>query len=431
MSDDGSDYQSCEEQEKNESDIPKTDTNQLGDGNKDSFGLESKKTAGCFRREWFECCPWAEFERPGACNLLKWKLLTPNNSNIPRENDQPGMATLDEHLPVLSVDAGKLKNPPAGKIQVTWIGHATVYVQFDGISLLTDPVFGEWCGPWIAEKLHLAYKRYRRVPCEIRDLPTIDAVLISHNHYDHLEQSAVREISTLFNNAKWFVTLEQKQFLVENGVEDQQIVELDWWQEKTLKINEKDFTFICTPSQHWCQRWLFDMNKVLWCSWVIKGPTNSFYFPGDTGYFEELFKEIGKKYGPFDLAAIPIGAYEPRFITKFQHVDPEEAVKIHKDIGSKQSIGIHWGTFELTNEFYAEPPQKVEEEMKKRELDPKMFVSLCHGETWCVGDDREPPPFMKAKPPASQSIENLPIDNAVKLKEIKEQKRGKQLHSSV
>lgn len=356
--------------------------------------LKSSEIIGTlFGSSSFRCCPWAPFERPGPSDLLQWKLVTKNNSNIPNEE------ILDSVLPN-KFDRNKLLDCPSDKIQVTWIGHATVYVQFDGISILTDPVFEESCGPNIAEKLNrfVSYKRYRKAPCKIQHLPALDAVVISHNHYDHLEESAIKEISEHFKEAKWFVTLKQKELLEKCGGPKIQVTELNWWEEKEMAIKGKTFKFICTPSQHWCQREVFDKNKVLWCSWVIKGPTKSFYFAGDTGYYERLFKTIGQKYGPFDLAAIPIGAYEPRYITEFQHVDPADAVNIHNDVKSKHSIGIHWGTFELTNEFYAEPPQKVEKEIKRLGLSP--FISLCHGQTWCAGDPLPARPlFMDVKPP--------------------------------
>lgn len=340
----------------------------------------------------FVCCPWIELRRPGAADLLKWKFVTKNNSNIIADMEKLGAV-----LPIKMMDRHRLVSCPLDNVQITWIGHATVYVQFDGIGILTDPVFGDWCGPKFAEMLKVSYRRYRKAPYKIEDLPYLDAVIISNNHYDHLEKASVMVISSHFKDVKWFVALEQICFLIQNGVNPNNITELDWWNESEKEIRGRRYKFICTPSQHWCRRSVLDTNTVLWCSWVIKGPTKSFYFAGDTGYFEALFKTIGQMYGPFDLAVIPIGGYEPRFITKYQHVDPEEAVKIHRDVRSKQSIGVQWGTFELTNEFYAEPPQKVEEEMLNAGLNPDDFFSLCHGETWCVGEPRLRPPFMDVK----------------------------------
>lgn len=361
----------------------------------DTTGLESRRIKGWLTDAKFECCPWRQFQRPNPINLLSWKFGTTNRSNIPDINDTQGIEKLERTLPIRSIDTARLSEPPPDKLQATWIGHATILVQFDGISILTDPIFGEWRGP---DGLYKSYKRYRKAPCKITDLPKIDAVLISNNHFGHLNELSVRQIYENFEGVKWFVALEQKQFLVENGVNESHITELDWWQTKNFDFNGKQFNFICTPAQHWCRRGAFDINQVLWCSWVVKGPTKSFYFSGATGYYETLFKTIGTKYGPFDLAAIAIGNYEPRFITEFEQVDPEEAVQIHRDVRSKQSIGIQWGTFEFTNEFYAEPPQRVEKEMKKNNLSADRFISLCHGETWVIGEQRQRPPFMDVAP---------------------------------
>lgn len=157
---------------------------------------------------------------------------------------------LDRVLKVQEVDVDKLANPPVDKIQVTWIGHATVLVQFDGISVLSDPVFLDYCGPtrWTS------YKRYRKAACEIKDIKNLDAVVISHDHYDHLETSAVQEIAQQFPGVSWFVTLEQKKWLIKKGVNGDRIIELDWWADSQITLNGKQFRFACVPSQHWCAR---------------------------------------------------------------------------------------------------------------------------------------------------------------------------------
>ncbi|XP_052818104.1 uncharacterized protein LOC128244128 [Mya arenaria] len=167
---------------------------------------------------------------------------------------------------------------------------------------------------------------------------------------------------------------------------------MEWWE----SISIGSLTFVCTPTQHWCQRYPLDFNNALWCGWVVESPKYKYYFAGDTGYHKKLFQLIGQKYGPFDLASIPIGAYEPRYITEFESVNPEEAVEVHCDIQSRVSIGINWGTFELTNEYYLEPPQELEKQMYNNGLEPKTFFNLQIGETWIVGEDRDyDPPFME------------------------------------
>ncbi|XP_052232860.1 N-acyl-phosphatidylethanolamine-hydrolyzing phospholipase D-like isoform X1 [Dreissena polymorpha] len=300
-----------------------------------------------------------------------------------------GVTSLGANVDDFTGQEEDLTAPDKGKTRVTWIGHATLLVEFDGITVLTDPVFGSHAAP--RQLSIMPYKRYRPAACQVVDIPHLDAVIISHDHYDHLETNAVLAIHARFPDVHWFVALSTKEWLVKKGCTAENITELEWWQEATYgKIR-----FVCTPSQHWCQRSPFDLNSRLWCSWLIQGPTQTFYFAGDTGYFEPLFKAIGERYKKIHLAAIPIGAYNPRFITEYQHVDPEEAVLIHEDIKSDTSIGIHWGTFQLTNEHYLEPPHRLKKAMKDRNLDPNKFVCLNIGETWIVGDDREEPNFMK------------------------------------
>jgi N-acyl-phosphatidylethanolamine-hydrolysing phospholipase D len=156
------------------------------------------------------------------------------------------------------------------------------------------------------------------------------------------------------------------------------VIEMKWWDH--YPVTEK-VTISCLPAQHWSKRTAFDDMHALWSGWGVFGSTKKLFFAGDTGYCPG-FKEIGDKYGPFDLALIPIGAYEPRWMMRCQHVDPIEAVSIHQDIKSKQSIGMHWGTWVLTDEHVLEPPQKLATELAARELDPKSFVALYHGQSF-------------------------------------------------
>lgn len=218
---------------------------------------------------------------------------------------------LEEHLPVLKPDKVTLDSPPDDAVQVTWIGHATVLVQMDGFNILTDPVFNSYVGPTQL----LSMKRFRPVPCTVSELPTIDAVCISHNHYDHLDHTTVLEIQKAFGTqVHWFVPKGLSTWMEQCGCEN--VVELEWWEEMECtkqKPNGKKIKFAFTPAQHWCRRSVTDENKVLWGSWCIIGEKHKFFFAGDTGYCS-VFKQIGERYGPFDFAAIPIGAYKPRFV---------------------------------------------------------------------------------------------------------------------
>ena len=227
---------------------------------------------------------------------------------------------------------------------MTWLGHSTVVVSMDGVFFMTDPIFSDRASP----SQMVGPKRYRDVPCSVHDLPsTLDAVLISHNHYDHLDMSTVTLLNARYGvDLRWFVPQGLGSWFESAGCDN--VVELDWWEENCIP-EKGDVSFVFVPAQHWSKRTLSDDNKSLWGGWAVIGPNNRFYFSGDTGYCP-VFKQIGQMYGPFTAAAIPIGAYEPRWFMKYQHVNPEEAVQIHEDVKSNFSLGIHWGTFALANE---------------------------------------------------------------------------------
>ncbi|KAL4234212.1 hypothetical protein ACF0H5_005865 [Mactra antiquata] len=314
--------------------------------------------------------PFDTFYEATAKDLFKM-IRSKDNSEIPWGNKKE----LDKTLPVISPpNIEKLNNPPEDKVQLMWVGHASVLVQFDGISVLTDPIWGQRCGPLGV----LGPKRYRNPPCNIEDLPNIDAVVISHNHYDHLDHESVVKLNRKFGEKlRWYVAQGQAAWMNACGCKN--VVELTWWQEHEFTKDGKSFMFVSTPAQHWCKRTATDTNKALWCSWVVKGPQQSFFFAGDTGYCFG-FKQIGNKYGPFSLAAIPIGAYEPRWFMKPQHVNPEEAVMLHEELKAQKSVGIHWGTFRLTTEHYMEPKHKLAEILAEKGLHPDCFFTVKHGE---------------------------------------------------
>lgn len=237
-------------------------------------------------------------------------------------------------------------NVPGDKPQITWIGHATVLVQYHGINILTDPIFSERASPYS----FMGPKRVIPPSVSIDQLPPINFVLVSHNHYDHLDEYTVR---TLANRATWIVPLGYKQWFANLGVTN--VIEFDWWDKREIG----GATITATPSQHWTARGLNDRYKLLWASWSVQIDGFKFWFAGDTGYNDKIFKDIGSRCGPFDLALIPMGGYAPRWFMKNMHVNPEEAVAIHNDIRSKYSVGIHWGTFPLTSEPIDEPPKRL------------------------------------------------------------------------
>ena len=267
---------------------------------------------------------------------------------------------------------------------VTWIGHATALVQMGGISLLTDPMFSERASP-----LPFAGPR-RQVPPGVapRDLPRIDLVLVSHNHYDHLDSASVDALKAQAGGSPLFVVpLGLRDWLARRGIDN--AIELDWWQEHRIVGPAGDIDVMLSPAQHWSARGLTDRMATLWGGFAVFAPDCHLFFAGDTGYskdFTDLREHLADRQRPetgggFDLALLPIGAYEPRWFMTNQHVNAAEAVKIHVDVAAKRSLGVHWGTFELTDEALDEPPRSLAHEVKEAGLQDDEFFVLAVGET--------------------------------------------------
>jgi N-acyl-phosphatidylethanolamine-hydrolysing phospholipase D len=302
-----------------------------------------------------------EQEERGAFDFLKWRLERLFKSIPSPESYQFSLAENDP----ASLKSGR-------KNTVTWIGHATVLLQLDGMNILTDPHFSEraspvqWAGP----------KRVVRPGIPMEALPNIDMVFISHDHYDSLDKQTIRDLhkrpggeETLF-----FVPLGLKHWFEQIGIE--RVIEMDWWDNH----EEDGFTVTAVPVHHWSKRTPFSRNTTLWAGWIVQSGDFRFFFVGDTGY-SPILKEIGDRFGKFDLAAIPIGAYEPRWFMRSHHINPEEAVQVHLDIRSRQSIAIHWGTFILTDEPLDEPPVRLEKALQEKGIPKEAFRVLQHGET--------------------------------------------------
>jgi len=258
-------------------------------------------------------------------------------------------------------------------IMITWIGHESFLYQNKDINILTDPHFTERASPFS----FAGPKRYMAPGMAIEDLPNIDVVTISHSHYDHLDYETVKSLSEKFKNILFVVPLGLKEWFEGKGIYN--VKELDWWD--SIKVQQTAITF--APVQHWSARGLFDRNESLWGAWHFKNNSHSFIHLGDTGYTND-FKEIRKKLGPVDLAAIPIGAYEPRYIMEFSHMNPEEAVMSYFDLEATEAVGMSWGTFILTDEPVTEPPKKLNEALQRYDLSESDFFILYHGETYVI-----------------------------------------------
>jgi len=289
-------------------------------------------------------------------------------------------ATLDIAPPKLELaaiipDLGFIRGR-TNHFSVTWIGHATALVQIGHTNVLTDPHFSEraspvqWAGP----------KRWQPPAVRIDELPHVDVVLISHNHYDHLDESSVRALNAQPGGPPLFVVpLGLERWLASIGVTNARA--LDWWD----SLSVKDLKVYLTPVQHWSRRTLADTNTTLWGGFVLEGESRGklrrVFFSGDTGYSKQHFHDIGDRFGGFDLALLPIGAYEPRWFMSAQHVNPEEAVQIHRDLGARRSVGIHWGTFQLTDEPLDQPVADLAAARGRLGVGPREFITLRHGET--------------------------------------------------
>ncbi|KAI5922826.1 Metallo-hydrolase/oxidoreductase [Camillea tinctor] len=304
-------------------------------------------------------------------------------------------------------------------IRATWLGHACYYVEYpSGLRVLFDPVFENYCSPVPIPHL----QRYTEAPCNIADLPFVDAVVISHSHYDHLSYPSVKEICKNYPNAHFFVGLGLEKWFKQSGVKN--VTEMDWWDEMEVTFTPsaaKDAanspeeplpspikaTISCLPSQHESGRSLLDQNTTLWASWAVRSgaPAKTVWFGGDTGYrtvpkvatgvddygpdFQHLpacpqFRQIGEHLGAIDLGLIPIGAYAPRHVFSHMHANPFDSVEIFRDVGCKRAMAIHWGTWKLTPEDPLEPPRLLKEALRRRGLAETGLFDICD-----IGESRE------------------------------------------
>lgn len=258
-----------------------------------------------------------------------------------------------------------------GELSISFINHATILIQIDGVNILTDPIYSKRASPLI----FIGPTRVKLPGIKFDDLPKIDLILISHNHYDSFD---VKTLDRLIkrDNPKILFGLGNSYYLNQKAANN--VTEMDWHDE--FIFNNLKFVFL--PARHWSKRGFFDTNKSLWGAFAILG-TKQIYFAGDTGYANH-FKQAQKQFKYFDLSLIPIGAYEPRWFMKKSHINPEEAIIAHKDLNSKKSIGIHFGTFQLTNEKISDPIQDLNSARKKYQIPEKDFFTLEQGNSLSI-----------------------------------------------
>lgn len=250
-----------------------------------------------------------------------------------------------------------------------WISHATILLRLRDCTIITDPVFSQRVSPIS----FIGPKRRTQPAATIDELPDIDVIALSHNHYDHLDRASIIQLARRFPSITAVVPLGLKQKMLNMGVKN--VIELDWWE----SANCKGIHFHCVPAQHWSQRGIFDRNQSLWCGWIMQAAESFTYFSGDTGFNEFMFQQIAARFPRIDMAAIQIGAYAPRWFMQNQHIDPQQAVEIFKILHCRHAIGMHWGAFELADEPLDEPPQLLAEACAQQQIPCGKFESIRMG----------------------------------------------------
>ncbi|KAF2662769.1 Metallo-hydrolase/oxidoreductase [Lophiostoma macrostomum CBS 122681] len=350
--------------------------------------------------------PWPSYRHTSPTQALQKRWFSTSRNFVPVPKDP-------SHL--VPVQTPSFPNPsspsaPANELRATWIGHASFLLQFRSFNILLDPVFSQRVGPYNL----LGPTRFTALPCTVDDLPDIDAVLISHDHYDHLDAPTLQKLEARKpGTIRYLCGLGLGKVLLGlgAGIREGQVREMDWWD--GVRRVEGGIEFICTPAQHRSGRVPWAFESTLWCSWIVSAPTppsssisattpasqtKRLFFAGDTGYCAvssdsqlghqdaphppcPAFKEIGELYGPFDLALLPIGCFKPRAFMAGVHSSPDDSITIHKDIKSKKSIGMHYGTFRgnisAQYEPVTEPPERWEKVAQAEGLEWGKEVGLC------------------------------------------------------
>ena len=278
---------------------------------------------------------------------IKWSFKTFNKEKKKLKIEFPSNHVVEREKVLKNLEKYKNDN------YIAWIGHATFLIKLGNTTIITDPLFSKNSGPLI-----FGPKRYVESAIKLNEIPKTDLFLLTHNHYDHLDYSTVRDFP--HKKSKVLVPLKLSKYFTRNGFKD--VNELDWYDE--IKVNDLKITFL--PAVHWSKRTLTDTNKTLWGNFLIEYKDKKIFFACDTGY-GDVYKDLGKKYGPIDLTFINIGAYDfrPMFEKSVYHTNPEEALNIAQDLKSKKVIGMHWGTVVLSLEPIMEPPIRFKANAEK------------------------------------------------------------------
>ncbi len=300
---------------------------------------------------------------PGIRDLLWWRLTRkapPPPRPFPLTPNDPATLRANRERPSL-----------------TWVGHSTFLVQIEGVNFLTDPIFSDRASPvpfW-------GSKRITPVGLAMEELPHIHFVLISHNHYDHLDVRSVKGLLQRQRHDPPVMVVPSKlgPWFKRRGFP--RVQEIEWWESAEIA----GLRIHAVPVQHWSQRIPFIVNRTSWAGFIVEGRHGKLLFPGDTAYSPD-FKDIHERIGPMTLALLPIGAYQPRWFMHSMHIGPQEAVQIHRDLRAKLSVAMHWGTFAQTDEPFDEPPQLLRETMQSENIPESDFWIMGHGETrWLDG----------------------------------------------
>ena len=291
-------------------------------------------------------------------DMLRWHFNS-NRSRWPK-----AVATVSDVCPASRAE----------DLAVTHIGHASVLLQWGGMNVLVDPVWSTRASPlrWLGPRRHNAPS------VRLGDLPPLDAILLTHNHYDHFDVRTLRHLVKQHN--PYVVTPLGNETLLRKAIPGVRVTAGDWWSEHMLLPG---FRVTIVPAYHWSARFGRDYRMALWGGFILQAAGTTVYCAGDTGYADgHIFAKIASRFRQIDLALLPIGAYAPRWFMSAQHADPNEALQIAEDLGARAALGIHWGTFQLTDEPWEEPALRFSEGVSQRGLDHRSFRAIRPGEVW-------------------------------------------------